>query len=114
MVRETLAVADMLGAEGVSAEVIDVATLHPFDADTILSSVEKTGRCVVVHEAPLTAGFGAEVAAQLAERGLTSLLAPIERVTAPDVVVPLARLEKNYIPSEARIAAAARRVMAYA
>jgi pyruvate dehydrogenase E1 component beta subunit len=114
MVKETLAVADTLGQEGVSAEVIDVATLQPFDAETILASVEKTGRCVVVHEAPRNAGFGAEVAAQLAERALTSLLAPIERVTAPDIVVPLSGLEKQYIPSEARIAAAARRVMAYA
>jgi pyruvate dehydrogenase E1 component beta subunit len=113
-VKETLAVADTLAQEGVSAEVIDVATLQPFDADTVVSSVEKTGRCVIVHEAPRNGGFGGEIAAQLAERGLTSLLAPIERVTAPDIVVPLARLEKQYIPSEARIAAAARRVMAYA
>ncbi|MBX6322850.1 MAG: alpha-ketoacid dehydrogenase subunit beta [Rhodospirillaceae bacterium] len=113
-VRETLAAADRLAAEGVAAEVIDVATLHPLDADTILASVEKTGRCVIVHEAPLTAGFGAEIAAQLAGRGLTSLLAPVERVTAPDVIVPLARLERAYMPDEARIAGAVRRAMAYA
>jgi pyruvate dehydrogenase E1 component beta subunit len=114
MVRETLSVADTLAGEGISAEVIDLATLQPFDADTVVASVEKTGRCVVVHEAPLTAGFGGEVAAQVAARGLTSLMAPIERVTAPDAVVPLARLEKQYIPGPARIAAAARRAMAFA
>ncbi|MGI9509381.1 MAG: alpha-ketoacid dehydrogenase subunit beta, partial [Geminicoccaceae bacterium] len=72
MVKETLAAAETLAAEGVSAEVIDVATLKPLDMETILASVEKTGRCVIVHEAALTAGFGAEIAARLAEKGLLS------------------------------------------
>jgi len=113
MVRETLAAADTLAAEGVNAEVIDLATLKPLDADTLLASVTKTGRCVIIHEAPLTGGFGAEVAARLAERALTSLLAPIERVAGYDVVMPLPRLEHHYMPGEARILAAARRVLAY-
>ena len=113
MVRETLAAADNLAAEGVNAEVIDLATLKPLDADTLLASVTKTGRCVIIHEAPLTGGFGAEVAARLAERALTSLLAPIERVAGYDVVMPLPRLEHHYMPGEARILAAARRVLAY-
>ena len=91
MVKETLAAADRLHAERISAEVIDVATLKPLDFETILASVEKTGRCVIVHEAPLTGGFGAEIAARLAETGLLSLQAPVERVTGYDTVVPLFR-----------------------
>lgn len=113
MVKETLAVADTLASEGTSAEVIDLATLKPLDEDTLLASVSKTGRCVIVHEAPLTGGFGAEIAARVAERALTSLLAPIERVTGYDVVMPLPRLEHEYMPGEARILAAARRALAY-
>jgi len=113
MIKETLAAADTLAGEGVNVEVIDVATLKPLDSDSILASVAKTGRCVIVHEAPLTGGFGAEIAARIAERGLTSLLAPIERVTGWDTVMPLPRLEQHYLPGEARILAAARRILAY-
>jgi 2-oxoisovalerate dehydrogenase E1 component beta subunit len=111
--KEVLATADTLAAEGVSAEVIDVATLKPLDTDPLLESVAKTGRCVIVHEAPLTCGVGAEIAARIAERGLVSLLAPIERVAGWDTVMPLYRLEQQYLPSEARILAAVRRVLAY-
>ena len=113
MTRETLGAADTLAAEGVSAEVIDVATLKPLDTDSILESVAKTGRCVIIHEAPLTGGFGAEIAARIAQRGLVSLLAPVERVAGWDTVMPLPRLEQHYLPSEARILEAARRVLAY-
>jgi 2-oxoisovalerate dehydrogenase E1 component subunit beta len=113
-VKEALAAAETLSQEAVSAEVIDVATLKPLDADTILGSVEKTGRCVIVHEAPLTGGFGGEIAARIAERGLLSLLAPIERVAGFDTIMPLPRLEHHYLPSEARILAAARRALAFA
>jgi 2-oxoisovalerate dehydrogenase E1 component beta subunit len=113
MVKETMAAAATLDAEGISAEVIDVATLKPLDADTILASVAKTGRCVIVHEAPLTGGFGGEIAARIAERTLVSLLAPVERVAGADTVMPLPRLEQHYMPSEARILAAARRALAY-
>ena len=81
---------------------------------TILASVEKTGRCVIVHEAPLTAGFGAEIAARLAEQALTSLLAPVQRVAGYDTVMPLPRLEQLYMPSKGRILAAARRALAFA
>ena len=111
--KEVLSAADTLAAEGVSAEVIDVATLKPLDTDGVLESVAKTGRCVIVHEAPLTCGVGAEIAARIAERGLVSLLAPIERVAGWDTVMPLYRLEQQYLPSEARILAAVRRVLAY-
>jgi 2-oxoisovalerate dehydrogenase E1 component subunit beta len=114
MVKETLAAAETLSGEAVSAEVIDVATLKPLDADPILASIEKTGRCVIVHEAALTGGFGAEIAARIAESGLLSLQAPIERVAGWDTIMPLPRLESHYLPSEARILAAARRVLAFA
>lgn len=113
MTRETLAAADRLAQEGIAAEVVDVATLKPLDSDTLLQSVAKTGRVVIVHEAPLSVGVGAEIAARLAERGLVSLLAPIARVTGWDTVMPYPRLERHYLPSEARILDAARRVLAY-
>jgi pyruvate dehydrogenase E1 component beta subunit len=113
MVREALAAADRLAAEGISAEIVDVATLKPLDTEGLLASVGKTGRCVIVHEAPLSGGLGGEIAARLAERALVSLLAPIERVAGWDTVMPLPRLEQHYLPSEARILAAARRALAY-
>jgi len=111
---ETLKAADTLSAEGIEAEVIDVTTLKPLDAKTILASVEKTGRCAIVHEAPYTGGFGAEISARLAEFGLTSLLAPVRRITGYDIVMPLPKLEHYYMPTEARIVAAARQTMEYA
>lgn len=113
MLSETLAAAQTLAAEGIEAEVIDVATLKLLDAETILASVARTGRCVIVHEAPLTGGFGAEIAARLAGEGLMSLLAPVERVAGWDTVMPLPRLERHYMPSAVRIVAAARRVLQY-
>lgn len=113
MVMETLAAADRLGEEGVSAEVIDVATLKPLDMETILHSVAKTGRCVIVHEAAYTAGFGAEIAARLAEQGLLSLMAPVQRITGYDTVMPLLRLEGRYLPNEARILTACKQALEY-
>ena len=109
--QEVLSAADRLAADGIAAEVIDVATLKPLHIDTILASVAKTGRCVIVHEAPRTCGLGAEIAAAIAERGLYSLLAPIERVTGYDVVVPLLRLETQYMPSVARILSAVKKTL---
>jgi pyruvate dehydrogenase E1 component beta subunit len=114
MVKETMLAAEALHAIGISAEVIDVATIKPLDMDTILTSVEKTGRCVVVHEAPLTCGVGAEILAQIAQKALFSLKAPPERVTGFDTIVPYAKLEKYYIPSEKRIVDAVNRLMEYA
>jgi pyruvate dehydrogenase E1 component beta subunit len=111
MLQEVLKSADQLAEEGISAEVIDVATLKPLDLETILASVAKTGRCVIVHEAARTCGLGAEIAAAIAERGLYSLLAPIERVTGYDVVVPLFRLETQYMPSVARIVSAVKKTL---
>lgn len=109
--REAMGAAEILENEGIEVDVIDVATLKPLDIETILQSVEKTGRCVIVHEAPRTCGFGAEIAAEIAERALYSLLAPVKRVTGYDVVVPLAKLEGQYMPSVERIADAVRKTM---
>ena len=111
-VKEALEAADKLAGEGISAEVIDVATLRPLDFDTIAESVAKTGRCVIVHEAPRTAGFGAEIAARLAEHSMYNLLAPVERVTGYDTHIPLFRLEMKYLPSVDKIVAAAKRTLA--
>jgi pyruvate dehydrogenase E1 component beta subunit len=113
MVWETLEAAGQLAGEGVSAEVIDLGTLKPYDRPAVRGSVRKTGRCVIVHEAPLTAGFGAEIAADLAEHCLTGLLAPVRRVTGYDTVMPYPGLEHHYMPSTARILAATRSVMEF-
>ncbi|MDH3673509.1 MAG: alpha-ketoacid dehydrogenase subunit beta, partial [Gammaproteobacteria bacterium] len=113
MMKETLAAVDDFAKEGVDAEIIDVATIKPLDTQTILQSVEKTGRCVIVHEAAQTAGFGAEIAAQLADEGLTSLLAPVYRVAGYDTVMPLPKLEHRYLPSKARILETSRRALQY-
>ena len=110
MLKETMAAADALAADGIAAEVIDLATLKPYDENTVLGSVAKTGRCVIVHEAARTGGFGAEIAALVAERGLSSLLAPVVRVTGYDTVIPMARLEQHYMPSVGRIVTAARKL----
>jgi 2-oxoisovalerate dehydrogenase E1 component subunit beta len=111
--KEVLAAAEDLSSEGIEADVLDVATLKPLDMRPIIRSVERTGRAVIVHEAPLTAGFGAEIAARLAGEGLMHLVAPVKRVTGWDTVMPLPKLEAHYMPSEARIASAARRVMEF-
>lgn len=103
MLHETLAAAKKLETQGISAEVIDVATIKPLDMVTILNSVEKTGRCVIIHEAPKTCGVGAEIAAQIAEKGLMFLQAPIRRITGYDTIVPYFQLEKSYLPSEKKI-----------
>ena len=92
-------------------ELIDLRTIYPIDVDTIVESVSKTGRAVVVHEAARTAGFGAEIATQIYEEGFYSLLAPVERVTGWDTVVPLRRAEQHYVPSVNRVMAAVLRVM---
>ena len=114
LVKETLSVADALAKDGISAEVIDVATLKPLDIDTILASVEKTGRCIIVHEAARTGGIGADISAQIAERGMMFLQAPVQRVTGYDTIVPYGRLEKYYLPNENQIINAVQQVMEYA
>jgi pyruvate dehydrogenase E1 component beta subunit len=113
MLKETLAAAERLSQDGVEAEVIDVATLKPLDSAAILDSVARTGRLVIVHEAPLTCGFGAEIAARVAGAGLMNLLAPIERVAGYDTMMPYPRTEAWYMPNVDRVVAAARGAMAY-
>ncbi len=112
-IKETLEAARQLAQVGIDAEVIDVATISPLDIDTILDSVSRTGRCVIVHEAARSFGVGAEIAAQLAGEGVTSLLAPVKRVTGFDTVMPLYRHEDQYMPGLDRILDAVHEVMEY-
>lgn len=111
MIHETLQAAAKLAEEGVGCEVIDLATISPIDFETILESVEKTGRLVIVHEAPKNCGVGAEVAATVAEKAIYSLQAPIERVTGYDVPMPLFKLEHDYMPSVERVIKGIRKVL---
>jgi len=110
MVAVALEAAEQLIEAGIEAEVIDLRTLSPFDADTIIQSVEKTGRAVVVHEAPRTAGVGAEIVATINERALFSLEAPVARVTGYDTV-PAVLLEDYNVPSSTRIVLAVQEIM---
>ncbi len=111
MMREVRMAADQLAGEGIDTEVIDLRSLVPLDVATLVASVERTGRAVVVHEAPRTAGFGAEIAAQIQERCLYHLDAPVARVTGYDTIFPLKRSEHHYLPSVERIMKAARMVV---
>ena len=104
MTHDVLLAAEQLAAEQISCEVIDLASLSPIDHDSILNSVARTGRLVIVHEAARNCGLGAEIAATVAERGLYDLHAPICRITGYDTVMPYFRLEHDYIPSVTRIA----------
>jgi pyruvate dehydrogenase E1 component beta subunit len=112
--RETMTAAEHLAREGIEAEVIDLATIKPIDMACILHSVEKTGRCIIVHEAPRTCGIGAEIAAALAEEGLLSLQAPIKRVTGYDSIMPYYKLENYYLPNVEQILSVSKQVMEYA
>lgn len=111
MVREALRAADLLDAETASAEVVDLRTLSPLDTATVIASVEKTGRAVVVVEGQRTGSMASEIAAVIGERALYSLLAPVERVTGWDLVVPLKRAEHLHLPDTERIVAAVRRTL---
>lgn len=113
-VHESLQAASALAERGIDAEVIDVACVKPLDLDTLEASVRKTGRCVIVHEAPKSCAVGAEIAASLYERVLLDLHAPIQRVAAPDIPPPLYRLEQYYLPGVEDILAACETVLDYA
>ena len=110
-VGECLEAAELAAADGVDVEVLDLRTLWPLDEDGILAAVERTGRCVIVHEAPRSCGLGAEVAALVAERSLYSLEAPVLRVTGLDAPFPMFVHELDYLPSAARVADAVRRTV---
>ena len=103
--------AEELALKGISAEVLDLRSLVPLDVEGITKSVIKTGRCVVVHEAPLTSGFGGEIAATVQEEAFFSLQAPILRVAAPDTPYPVAAIEHFYVPSVQRVCAAVEKVI---
>ena len=111
MLREVGKAADMLEEDGVNAEVIDLRSLVPLDTEAVMESVRKTGRAVIVHEAPRTAGLAGELIALIQERALYSLQAPVARVTGWDTVFPLKRSEHHYLPSPERIVAAAKRLV---
>ena len=96
-----------------SVELIDLRTINPYDAETIINSVKKTGRCVIVHEAIRTSGFAAELIASINEKALLSLEAPVVRVTSPDVPFPLAKLENYYLPDVNRIIKGIEKVMSF-
>ncbi|MFY9270955.1 MAG: alpha-ketoacid dehydrogenase subunit beta [Candidatus Manganitrophaceae bacterium] len=113
MLHPTLKAAERLAESGVEAEVIDLRTLSPLDGETLLRSVEKTGRAVIVHEAPKTCGLGAEIAARLCEEALLSLEAPVIRVTGFDTPIPLPKNEKYYLPDVDRIVEAAERSVGF-
>jgi pyruvate dehydrogenase E1 component beta subunit len=105
--------ADMAQAGGVEVEIVDLRTLSPMDREAVIGSVKKTGRAVVLHEAPKTCGLGAEIAALIGERALLSLKAPVLRVTGQDITVPLPKSEDDYYPNPERLARAVRRVMEF-
>ncbi|MEM1944952.1 MAG: alpha-ketoacid dehydrogenase subunit beta [Nitrososphaerota archaeon] len=111
-VHDSLAVAEKAKSEGIDVEVLDLRTLLPYDKDAISETVRKTGRVVIVHEAPKIGGFGAEIAAYIAERELLSLEAPITRVTGYDSPFPFVH-ENLYMPNEKRILDAVRKVASF-
>lgn len=113
MLEETLTCAKKLKERNISAEVIDVATIKPLDIETMVTSIEKTGRCVIIHEAARTCGVGAEIIAQLNEKAFSALHAPIARVTGYDTIMPLYKLEQEYLPTESRILTAIHDVLDY-
>jgi pyruvate dehydrogenase E1 component beta subunit len=113
-VRTIKDAAQTLEAEGVARpEVIDVRTLSPFDYETVVASVSKTGRAIIVHEAPKTCGFGAEISAQIMERAVLHLLAPVVRITGFDTIAPLAKLEDYYQPNAGVVVDAAKDLLKF-
>lgn len=113
MVRETTAAAEQLAGDRIDAEVIDLRSISPMDGEAIISSIRKTGRGVVIHEAPKSFGPGAEIIALINEKAFLSLQAPIERVTGFDIPVPLSKAEHYFLPNPKRIVTAVKKVMSF-
>jgi 2-oxoisovalerate dehydrogenase E1 component beta subunit len=114
MVHTAAEAAEALAADGVKVEIVDLRTLVPLDEESVLTSVAKTGRAIVLHEAPRTGGFGGEIAATIAEKAFEYLDAPIVRVTAPDTPVPYSPpLEEYYLPGKDDVLVAARKLLDY-
>lgn len=114
MFRQSIdAVKEIQEEEKVSIEMIDLRSLSPIDWPTVHASVQKTGRCVVVQEAPLTLGLASEIMARILEKNFLHLKAPVERVTGFDTIMPLFKLENYYLPNTERIKAGIRKVMQF-
>jgi len=113
MLREALNAAEQLKGDKIDPEIIDLRTISPMDIETIIASIKKTGRGVVVHEAPKTCGLAAEIIALINEKGFLSLQAPIERVTGFDIPVPLMKTEHYNLPNPKRIVMAVKKVMSF-
>ncbi|WP_096154799.1 MULTISPECIES: alpha-ketoacid dehydrogenase subunit beta [Bacillus] len=113
MVHECLKAADELEKEGISAEVVDLRTVSPLDIDTIIASVEKTGRAIVVQEAQKQAGVGANVVAEINDRAILSLEAPVLRVAAPDTVFPFSQAESVWLPNYKDVIETAKKVIEF-
>jgi pyruvate dehydrogenase E1 component beta subunit len=113
MVPVALGAAERMSAQNVSVEVIDLRTLVPLDVEAVIESVKKTGRVVILHEAPKTCGFGAELAALINDKAFEYLQAPIVRVTGPDVTIPTAQLEDYYLPDVGRCVRGIQKVLSY-
>ena len=114
MTGEALQAADLLAADGIEADIVDLRWLSPLDLDAVMESVARTNRLIVAHEAPLTGGFGAEIAARIADVGFDLLDAPIRRVAAADVPIPaVAHLQTVVVPDTNRIAGAVRELLAF-
>jgi pyruvate dehydrogenase E1 component beta subunit len=113
MVREAISAAEKLKEDKINVEIIDLRTISPMDVDAIVASIRKTGRGVIVHEAPKTCGVGAEIIALINEKALLSLQAPIERVTGFDIPVPLMKSEHYNLPNPKRIVSAVKKVMSF-
>jgi len=113
MIREVLNAAEQLKNDKIDVEIVDPRTISPMDVETIVTSIRKTGRGVIVHEAPKTCGLGAEIIALINEKAFLSLQAPIERVTGFDIPMPLLKSEHYYLPNPQRIALAIKKVMSF-
>ncbi|MFD9625799.1 alpha-ketoacid dehydrogenase subunit beta [Peribacillus muralis] len=113
MVHESIKAADELSKEGISAEVVDLRTISPLDMDTIIASVEKTGRCIVVQEAQKQAGIGAHVVAEINERAILSLESPVLRVSAPDTVYAFTEAENIWLPNYKAVIETAKKVISF-
>ena len=106
-------VARQLGQTGVDVEVIDLRTIAPYDIAAVLATAQKTGRVMIVHEAPRTCGFSTEIASQISEKALYYLKAPILRVTGYDTVMPLYKMENFYLPNIDKVLFTAKKLMEY-
>ncbi|MDV7758793.1 alpha-ketoacid dehydrogenase subunit beta [Liquorilactobacillus mali] len=113
MVQEAVKASDELAKQNVSAEVVDLRTVSPIDEETILESVKKTGRAVIVQEAPKQAGVGSQVAALIAEKGILYLKAPIGRVTAPNTPYPFSEAESDWLPNKKDVVEKAQEILEY-